>query len=81
MLNLEDNNLRYVVLCQNSILMAAGCEQEYPRNRKDGFPIKDVGNDSEGMAADLLAYGAYSQYVSTAKGRQRRWRPLRRSIS
>ena len=29
---------------------------------------------SSSQAAALLAHGAYSQYVSTAKGRERRWR-------
>ncbi len=35
--------------------------------------LAEAGNPSS-KAAALLARGAYSQYVSTAKGRERRWR-------
>jgi len=34
----------------------------------------NVQKSSSSKAAALLARGAYSQYVSTAKGRERRWR-------
>jgi len=34
----------------------------------------NVQKSSSSKAAAILARGAYSQYVSTAKGRERRWR-------
>jgi len=36
--------------------------------------VRPVLSLAEGKAATFLAHGAYSQYVSTTKGRERRWR-------
>jgi hypothetical protein len=45
--------------------------------RQERQPTSVRGNvqkSSSSKAAALLTHGAYSQYVSTAKGRERRWR-------
>ncbi len=39
-----------------------------------GSPSSPVLSLAEGKAAAFLTRGAYSQYVSTAKWRERRWR-------
>ncbi len=40
-------------------------------------PSRPVLSEVEGKAAGPLARGAYTEYVSTTKGRERCWRPLR----